>query len=86
MCDALQEKVTCVGKMNFEFSTKLGSGPKYQRIPEEYRAYCSIESEKRAYKVRILKNVLLRKSGLKFLEDIKMKKKSYLCTAFINLA
>ncbi len=25
-CDALQEKITYVGKINFEFSTKLGSG------------------------------------------------------------
>ncbi len=34
-----------------------------------------MEPEKRAYKVRILKNVLLRKSRFKFLEDIKTKKK-----------
>ncbi len=72
--DALQEKVIYVGKINFEFSTKLGSEHEYQHVPEEYKAYCSIEPEKRACKARILKRVLLRKSHLKFLEDIKMKK------------
>ncbi len=66
VCDVLYEKVTYIEKMNFEFTTKLD-------IPEEYTAYCSIEPEKRAYKVWILKNVLLRKSRLKFLEDMKMK-------------
>ncbi len=60
--------------MNFEFSTKFGGGHPYQHVPEKYKAYCSIEPEKRAYKVWISKNVLLRKSGLKFLEDIKTKK------------
>ncbi len=60
--------------MNFEFSTKLSSGHPHQLVPEEYKAYCSIEPEKRANKSRILKNVFLRKSGLKFLEDIKTKK------------
>ncbi len=60
--------------MNFEFSTKLGSGHPYQYVPEKYKAYCSIEPEKRAYRVRILKNVLFRKSCLKYLEDIKIKK------------
>ncbi len=74
ICNVLQETVTYVGKMNFEFFTKLGSGHPYQHVSEEYKAYCSTEREKRAYKVRILKNVLLRKSCLKFLEDIKTKK------------
>ncbi len=74
ICDAFQEKVTYFGKMNFEFSTKLGSGHLYQHVPEEYKAYCSIKPEKRAYKLRILKNVILRKSPLKFLEDLKRKK------------
>ncbi len=60
--------------MNFEFSTKLSSEHPYQHVPEYYKAYCSIESEKKVYKVRILKNVLLRKSRFKFLEDIKTKK------------
>ncbi len=32
-----------------------------------------MEPVKRAYKVQILKNVLLRKSYLKFFEEIKMK-------------
>ncbi len=50
ICDALQEMVTYVGKMNFEFSTKLGSEHPYH-VPEEYKAYCSIEPEKQAYKV-----------------------------------
>ncbi len=81
ICDALQEKVTYVGKMNFEFSTKLNSGHPYQHVPEEYKAYYSIELEKRAYKTLILKNVLLRKSHLKFLEDIKTKKNSHLSGA-----
>ncbi len=85
-CGALQEKVTYVRKMNFEFSTNLGSAHPYQRVPEEYGAYCSIEPEKQAHKVRILKNVLLRKSCFKFLEDIKTKKKSYLNTAYTYLA
>ncbi len=49
-CDALQEKVTYVGKMNFEFSTKLGSGHPYQHVPKKYKAYCSIEPEKQAYR------------------------------------
>ncbi len=74
ICDAFQEEVAYVGKMNFEFSSKLGNGHPNQQVPEEYKAYCSIEPEKRAYKVWILKNVLLRKSRLKFLEDIKTKK------------
>ncbi len=72
--------------MNFEFSTKLYSGRPYQQVPEEYKAYCLIEPEKQAYKVRILKNVLLRKLCLKFLEDI--KKNSYLsavCTNFVEI-
>ncbi len=72
--------------MNSEFSTKLCSGHTYQHVPEEYKAYCSIEFEKRSYKVQSLKNVLLRKSCLKFLDDIKMKKNSYLSTTCINLA
>ncbi len=59
--------------MNFEFSTKLGSEHPYQHIPEEYKAYCAIEPEKQAYKERILKNVLLRKSCFKFLKGIKTK-------------
>ncbi len=63
-----------IGKMNFKFSTKLVNRHPYQHVPEEYKAYCSKEPEKRAYKARILKNVLLRKSRFKFLEDIKMKK------------
>ncbi len=54
-CDALQEKVTYVGKINFEFSTKLASGHIYQHVPEEYKAYCSIESEKWAYSVNFEK-------------------------------
>ncbi len=74
ICDAFQEKVTYVGKMNSEFSPKLGSGHPHQHVPEEYKVYCSIEPEKGAYKVQSLKNVLLRKSLLKFLEDIKTKK------------
>ncbi len=73
-CDAPQKQVTYVGKMNSEFSTKFSSGHPYQHVPEEYKAYCSIEPEKRAYKVQSLKNVLLRKSHFKFLEDMKMKK------------
>ncbi len=60
--------------MNIEFSTEFGSGHPYQHVPEEYKTNCSIEPEKRAYKVRILKNVLWRKSCLKFLEDIKTKR------------
>ncbi len=52
----------------------MGSGHPYQHVPEEYKAYCSVESEKRAYIVQSLKNVFLRKLRLKFLEDIKMKK------------
>ncbi len=75
-----------VGKINFEFSTKLGSGHLYQHIPEEYKAYWSMEPENRACKMRILKNVLLRKLSSKFLEDIKTKKKSYLSTIYTNLA
>ncbi len=50
-----QEKVTYVGKMNFEFSTKLGGGRPYQHVPEEYKAYCLIEPEIRAYKIGIWK-------------------------------
>ncbi len=73
-CDALLGKVIYVEKMNFEFSTKLDSGHPHQHIPEEYKVYCSIELEKRAYKVRILKNVLLKKSCLKFLDTKKKKK------------
>ncbi len=68
------EKVTYVGKMNFEFSTKLGSGYPCQHVLEECKAYCSIQPEKRAYRVQNLKNVLLRKLLLKFLEDMKLKK------------
>ncbi len=45
-CDALQEKVTYVRKINFEFSTKLGSGQPYQHVPEKYMAYYSTELEK----------------------------------------
>ncbi len=86
ICDALQEKVTYVGKINFEFSSKLDSGHPYQHVPGEYKACCSIEPEKRAYKVRILKNVLSRKLSLNFLEDIKMRKNSCLNTAYTNLA
>ncbi len=67
-------KVTYVRKMNFEFPTKLGSEHLYQHVPEKYKAYCSIEPEKWAYKMWMLKNVLLRKSRLKFSEDIKTKK------------
>ncbi len=59
--------------MNFESSIKMGSGHLYQHVPEEYKAYCPIELEKRAYKVWILKNVPLKKLRIKFLEDIKMK-------------
>ncbi len=70
----LQEKGTYVGKINFEFSTKLVSGHPHHHVPEEHEAYYSIELEKRVYKVWILKNVLLRKSCLKLLEDIKTKK------------
>ncbi len=66
--------ITYVGKMNFEFSTKLGSGYPHQHVPEEYTAYCSIEPEKGVYKLQISKNVLLRKLHLMFLEDIKTKK------------
>ncbi len=84
ICDALQEKVTYVAKMNSEFSTKLGSEHPYQYVPEEYKKYCSIKPGKRAYKVQILKNVRLRKSRLKFFEDKKMKKNSYLSTAYTN--
>ncbi len=62
MCDALQEKVTHVGKMNFEFSTKLGSKHPCQYVPEEYKVYYFIKLGKWAYKVRILKNLLLKKS------------------------
>ncbi len=51
--------------MNFESSTKLGSGHPYQHVPEKYKAYCSIKPEKQAYKVRILKDVLARKSRFK---------------------
>ncbi len=61
ICDALQEKVTFVRKMNSEFCIKLCSGHPYQYVPEEYKAYCSIELEKQVYKVHSLKNVLLRK-------------------------
>ncbi len=43
ICDALQEKVTCVAKLNSEFPKKLGSGHLYQHVPEEYKAYCSFE-------------------------------------------
>ncbi len=32
--------------MNFIFSTKLGSGHPYQHVPEDYKAYYSIELEK----------------------------------------
>ncbi len=70
----LQEKVIYVEKINFKFSTKLGREHPYQYVPEEYKAYCSIEPEKQAYKVWILKNILLRKQHFKFLKDIKMKK------------
>ncbi len=83
-CDVLQEKITYVGKMNFEFSTKFGSERLYRHVPEEYKTYCSIEPEKQAYKVQILKNVLLRKLRLKFLEDIKTKNNSYLSTVYTN--
>ncbi len=72
--------------MNFEFSPILGSGHPYQHVPEEYKAYCSIEPEKWAYKVWILKYIFLRKSHLKFLGDIKTKEHSYLCSAYTNLA
>ncbi len=44
-CDTFQEKVTYVGKINFEFSTKLGSEHPYQHVPEENKVYCSIEPE-----------------------------------------
>ncbi len=44
ICDALQEKFTYVGKMSFEFSAKSGSGHPCQHVPEEYKAYCLIES------------------------------------------
>ncbi len=50
-------------KINFEFSVKLVSGHPYQHVLEEYKAYYSTESEKWVYKVRILKNILLRKSS-----------------------
>ncbi len=60
--------------MNSEFSTKLSSGHPYQHVPEEYKEYCSIEPEKRAYKVQSLKNVLLRKSSLKLLRGYKDEK------------
>ncbi len=73
-CDAPQEKVTYAEKMNFEFSTKLDSGHPHQHVPEEYKAYCLLEPEKRAYKVRILETVLLRKLPLNFLKDIQTKK------------
>ncbi len=53
ICDVFQEKVTYIGKMNSEFSTKLGSGHLYQHVPEEYKLYCSIEPEKRAYKCKV---------------------------------
>ncbi len=45
-CDVLQEKVTYVGKMNSEFSTKLANVYSYQHVPEEYRVYWAIEPEK----------------------------------------
>ncbi len=61
ICDDLREKVTYVGKMNFEFCTKLGRGHPYQHVPEENQVLWLTEPGKRAYKVRILKNVLLRK-------------------------
>ncbi len=51
LSNALQEKVTYIGKMNYEFSTKFGSGHPYQHVLEEYKAYCLIEPEKQAYKV-----------------------------------
>ncbi len=74
LCDALQEKVTYVGNIISKFFTKSDSRHPYQHVPEEYKAYCSTEPEKWVHKVRILKNVLLRKLCLKFSEDIKMKK------------
>ncbi len=37
MRDALQEKVTQVEKMNFEFSTKLGSGTHINMFQENTR-------------------------------------------------
>ncbi len=61
-------------KMNFEFFTKLGSKHPCQHVPKVYKAYCLTDPGKRAYKVWLLTNVLLRKLCLKFLEDIKTKK------------
>ncbi len=49
--------------MNSEFSTKFCSRRPYQHVSEECKAYCSIEPEKRAYKVQSLQNVLLRFLG-----------------------
>ncbi len=63
-------------KMNFVFSTKLGRGQPYQHVPEEYKAYCLLEPEKRPYKVQILQNVLFRKSGFKVFGECKDEKNS----------
>ncbi len=64
----------------------MGSGYPYQHVPEKYKAYCSKEPEKRAYNVRILKNVLLKKSCFKVFGGYKDEKNSYLNTDYTNLA
>ncbi len=71
--------------MNFEFLTKLGSRHPYQHVLEEHKAYCS-KPEKRAYKVQIWKNVLLRKSRFKVFRGYTNEKNSYLNTACANFA
>ncbi len=89
ICYALQEKVTYVGKMNFEFSTKLGSVHPYQYVPEKYKAYCSIEPEKRAYRARILadfKKCTFEKIAFKVFGGYKDETNSYHSTAYTDLA
>ncbi len=70
--------------MNSEFSTKLGSKHPYQHVPEKYKAYCSIEPEKRAYSAKFEKGTS-EKIAFKVFGGYNVEKNSYPSSGCANL-